>query len=406
MEFQRDTALRAIFEHSSVGIIISGADGVILEANPFASKMFGYEITELTNQKVEVLLPPRIHEKHVVYREGYNKKPEPRAMGTGRELSAIRKNGVEFPVEVSLSSFKVEDKLRIVSFINDVTDKQKYRQKLESLVEERTQELSGALVELNSTNEHLREEMKTRKIAENQARESLKRERELSELKSRFVSMASHEFRTPLAGIMTSVSLLQKYTEPGFEEKRDKHFKRIKSLIRNLTGILNDFLSIDKLEQGGVKVSPQKFEIKKFIETTVSIISETHHNEREIIQQFHFEEMSVFLDKEFLRNILTNLLTNALKYSDTQALIKVELSESAEQVILKVIDEGYGIPEADQKHLFERFFRANNVDTIQGTGLGLNIVKRYVSLMRGSISFSSQLNKGTIFTVTLPKELK
>lgn len=402
MKFHNESALRALFSHSNIGIIITDSKGVILEMNPFAEKMFGFSQNESMGLSIEALLPHKIRDKHIGLREKYMEAPTPRAMGEGRDLEALHRNGHTFPVEVSLSVFKAGSELRIVSFINDITEKENYKRELEAHVEQRTKELSAALVELNLTNQNLVKEVKTRKEAQEQIKLAYKKSQELSELKTRFVSMASHEFRTPLAGIMTSLSLLRKYTAPEFEEKREKHFTRIKQLVQNLTSILNDFLSVDKLEQGGAKISRTSFELRSFVESIVANLSITALNEREIHCYFNFREQIVFLDQDFIRNILNNLITNAMKYSPDESHIDVRVSLDEQQVTIDVTDLGVGIPQDEQKHVFERFFRAPNVMTIAGTGLGLNIVKRYVELLNGSISFKSVEGEGSTFTVKLP----
>ena len=233
---------QALFEHSSIGIIISNVDGVIEKSNPFVSKMFGYESEELSGKKIEILIPSHLKEKHIEYRKMYNENPKPRTMGSNLNLLAVKKDGDQFPVEISLSYFEINDKRLIVSFVNDITERKKSERELkqltielESKVEARTKELSDALLELNKTNE--------------QIRKTLVKEQELSELKSRFVSMASHEFRTPLSGILTSASLIGSYCKPEEEEKRARHVLTIKKSVKNLTLILNDFLSLDKLNQ-------------------------------------------------------------------------------------------------------------------------------------------------------------
>ncbi len=388
----------ALFEHSSIGIIISNQDGEIERTNLYASNMFGYERDELIGQKIEVLIPPHLKERHIIYRKMYNQNPQPRTMGSNLNLLAVKKCGNQFPVEISLSYFETTNYRRIVSFINDITSRKKSEtalkkltEELESKVEERTEELSNALKQLSEINEGMRN--------------TLMREQELSELKSRFVSMASHEFRTPLAGIMTSVSLISSYHKPEDEPKREKHVQTIKKSVKNLTSILNDFLSLDKLNEGKVKSTPSEFMLKDLVEEIVEefrIVSE----KEQFIETPVIASVKMFQDRDMLRNIFVNLISNAIKYSAEKSKITLTAEQAGEDVVIKVQDQGIGIPEADQKHLFELFFRAHNVTTIKGTGLGLNIVKRYLNMMGGEISFTSVENKGTTFVVKLPMEMK
>lgn len=404
---------RALFEHSSIGIIISNEGGVIEQSNPYASKMFGYAPGELNGQKVEVLIPPHIREKHVTYRENYNKHPQPRAMGSNLNLMAVKKDSTLFPVEVSLTFFETDGRRQIVSFVNDITERKRAEndlrrltEELEFKVRERTKELSDALLELSHTNEGLHQEMEQRKKVEAQIRGMLENEKELNELKSRFVSMASHEFRTPLGGILTSVSLIGKYPKTEDEPKREKHVQNIKKSVRNLTNILNDFLSSDKLDQGKVTSSPSQFDFSKFIDEAVGELKETSDKGHKF-DVFHKEEhLSVFQDKEMIRNVVINLISNAIKYSPEESTVFIRSKLNGGNVMLEIQDQGMGIPQEDQKHLFERFFRAKNVINLQGTGLGLNIVRRYLDLMGGTISFVSKENEGTTFIVSLPVEKK
>lgn len=404
---------RALFEHSSIGIIISNEAGIIEKANPFAAKIFGYSPEELNGQMIEVLIPPHIREKHVQYRDNYNRNPQPRSMGSNLNLMAVKKDSTLFPVEVSLTFFEHEGHRQIVSFVNDITERKRAEndlrrmtEELESKVKERTKELSDALLELSHTNEGLHQEMEQRKKVEAQIRGMLEKEKELNEMKSRFVSMASHEFRTPLGGILTSVSLIAKYPNTEDAPKREKHIQNIKKSVRNLTNILNDFLSLDKLDQGKVSSSPSQFDLTKFIDEIFEELKETSDKSNRFGVSHKVTGKSIFQDKEMIRNVIINLVSNAIKYSPEDSTVFIRTNVKNEEVHIEIQDQGMGIPLADQKHLFERFFRAKNVTNLQGTGLGLNIVKRYLDLMGGSISFISKENEGTTFIVTLPVEKK
>lgn len=412
LNYMDQMTFQALFEHSSMGIIISNEDGVIVKTNPYAAKIFGYAPGELIGQLIEVLVPPQLRERHVHYRKQYVENPHPRAMGSNLHLLAVKKDGAQFPVEISLTYFESQGRKEIVSFINDITERKsaenalrKLTEELESKVAERTKELSDALLELSHTNEGLHKEMEQRKKVEAQIREMLEREKELSELKSRFVSMASHEFRTPLGGILTSATLAEKYPRPEDEPKRAKHIQNIKKSVKSLTNILNDFLSLDKLEQGKITSSPIEFNFIKFIEELIQDIRETNPKHK-IELEHKVSEVVLFQDKEMVRNILLNLLSNAIKYSAESTTINVRTDSREHNLVIEIQDQGIGIPKEDQKHLFERFFRAHNVTNLQGTGLGLNIVKRYLDLMGGQIDFTSVENVGTVFSITLPLEKK
>lgn len=253
------------------------------------------------------------------------------------------------------------------------------------------------LVEINNTQQ---------KRAEKEIKRAFEKERQLNELKSRFVSMASHEFRTPLSTILSSINLMLKYLEhPNGKEKIKKHGQKIASSVKNLTSILNDFLSIDKLEEGKVELHPSKFNFSQLVRNMVDDLEE-HLKEGQEFQLVLPDDQPVFQDPNILRNVIINLLTNAIKYSHENQEILIKVWEIKNRVFLEVQDYGIGIPEEEQAQLFERFFRAKNAFNLQGTGLGLNIVKRYVDLIHGKISFFSREQEGTTFTVQFPKKFK
>ena len=227
-------------------------------------------------------------------------------------------------------------------------------------------------------------------------------EQELNELKSRFVSMASHEFRTPLSAILTSAILIRKQNGQGKEKEREKYLDQIERNVTNLTVILNDFLSLSKLEEGKVVARLERFDIVSFSEELVKENNIGLKKNQTINVSSPQEEFFVHLDEKLLGHILNNLLSNASKYSPEATHINFKISQKKESVVLQITDEGIGIPEEEQKHLFTRFFRAKNVANIEGTGLGLNIVKNYTELMGGTIEFKSKINKGTTFWVELP----
>ncbi|MCE9624611.1 MAG: HAMP domain-containing histidine kinase, partial [Deltaproteobacteria bacterium] len=253
---------------------------------------------------------------------------------------------------------------------------------------------------------NLQEEMEQRQRAERETLEALEKEKELNELKSRFVSMASHEFRTPLSAILTSVSLIDRYHLPEDEKKRAKHVQTIKSSVHSLTNILNDFLSLDKLEKGKVEYRPSQFDLVGFATELADEMQELAKPGQRIVYRHTGCDGPVFLDKHMFRGILINLLSNAIKYSDEGQEISFTSEMDLTNLTLTVQDHGIGIPESDQKHLFETFFRGKNVASIQGTGLGLNIVKRCLDLMDGRIQFSSEVDEGSTFKIFLPKTKK
>lgn len=409
MPFSSNETFRQIFQGSVESIIMVDQDGKILLANPVSERMFGYEAGELIGRLVEDLLPEHLRHRHVAFRADFNKHPEPRPMGMGRDLIARRKDGSEFPVAVSLSYTHVNGELMVMAFISDITERKRseealkrseeqllvYASELEKKVQSRTEDL-------NSTINALEKEISVRKKAEEEAQKALERERELNELKSKFVSIASHEFRTPLSTILSSASLIEQYNERKEPERVSRHVQRIKLSVNHLTSILNDFLSLGKLEEGKVDVVKETIVVESFLREVEEDMVPSFKEGQRLVIDCTESPGEVFMDARILRHILFNLISNASKYSDPGKSIYITSKGRHGRIQFIVRDEGIGIPDEDQKHMFDRFFRASNAGNVQGTGLGLNIVKRYTELIGGRISFTSEHGKGSIFTVSLP----
>jgi len=241
-----------------------------------------------------------------------------------------------------------------------------------------------------------------RKRMEDGLRKALEKEKELGELKSRFVTMASHEFRTPLTTILSSTFLLENYTGENYEKEKLVHTNRIKRAVNNLTMILNEFLSIEKFEEDKVKVTFTAVDIPSYIKNVVFEM-ELLKKDGQAIEYHHSGKKEVInLDSKLLWSIVTNLISNALKYSKESRKIKVKSEIFDNSLKLTVSDSGIGIPPEEHKYIFERFYRARNATNFEGTGLGLHIVQKYVHLMKGTIAFESKLNGGTDFIVILP----
>jgi signal transduction histidine kinase len=242
-----------------------------------------------------------------------------------------------------------------------------------------------------------------RKSMEEGLLKALEREKELGELKSRFVTMASHEFRTPLTSILASTFLLENISGSDYEKDKVIHTNRIKRSVNNLTTILNEFLSLQKLEENKVSVVRTNINIPEFIHDDLIGEMDVVKKAGQVIEYKHLSEQTVaYLDHHLLWSIVTNLLSNSLKYSKVSSEILITSELKGSTLNLLVSDYGIGIPEDEQKYIFGRFYRARNALNIEGTGLGLHIVQKYVHLLNGTITFESQLDKGTNFTVVLP----
>ncbi len=240
------------------------------------------------------------------------------------------------------------------------------------------------------------------KQTELEIQKNLAREIKLNEMKSRFVTMASHEFRTPLSAIASSATLIGKYQQDHEQEKRDKHIQRIKRSVADLTVILDDFLSLDKLESDQMGVNLTETHLLDFFQQITDEFSTTLKTNQTLLPTLKINLEKGKIDSAIIKNCCFNLLSNASKYSADNGKIKFLVEADPGLLKISVADTGIGIPKSEQPLLFSRFFRAKNATNIQGTGLGLNIVKRYAELMRGQISFKSELDKGTTFTLTIP----
>jgi PAS domain S-box-containing protein len=385
----------ALFLHATEGILVANDKGEITKANPSAERLFGYGKGELDGQKIEVLVPKRLAHRHVDHRDRYNGQPHARSMGAGMDLYGLKKDGSEFPVEISLSPYSAPEGKFVIAFIVDITVRKQAEEKLKNYSAELERQVKNRTLILEEAIEELE---KTKRVLNS----ALEKEKELNELKSRFVSMASHEFRTPLTTMMSSLSLINKYADQHDTENRTKHVNKIKTSINNLTDILNDFLSVSKLEEGKIDYQPEEMNLKIFMEEVVSEMKGMTLKGQTISYQHTGNEI-VSLDKKLLKNVLFNLISNAIKFSPDGGPVEVASQLSATSVKITVKDQGVGIPKEDQKHLFERFFRGQNATHIQGTGLGLNIIAKYAELMNGSINFESEESKGTTFTIIIPQ---
>lgn len=400
MEGQQEEKFAALFKFATSGILLTNQRGQIVMTNPALDQLFGYQPDELLGKPVEILIPTRLGERHTAHREHFHQNPNPRSMGIGLDLKGLRKDGSEFPVEVSLSPFKSSEGAFVVAFVVDNT----YRKNYENSILQQKQELAALTEALQNLNEGLENKVAERTAELEQAKNglavALDKERELGELKSRFVSMASHEFRTPLTAVLSSAGLAGQYAERGDFENVQKHATRIKNAVNGLNSILTEFLSLGRLEEGRLAVHPEAVGLTE-------CVAEVHEGLKSLFkpgQTFehrHTGAPTARLDANLCKNILINLVSNAIKYSPEGAPIVVESVVGEHTTRLSVRDRGMGIPENEQKHLFDRFFRASNAaNSTQGTGLGLYIVQRYAEMMGGTVGFESS-ETGSVFWVEM-----
>lgn len=351
--------VEVILNNSSDSIILTNADAIIQQVNPAFDAVFGYSSEDVIGQSLLTLISPN---NIALFLEGLRI-----VIITGQaqrsEVMAVRQDGTLFHADIALAGVLRDGRMRdVICSFRDITDL---------------------------------------KRVEADIRTALERERELNELKSRFTSMVSHEFRTPLSVIMSSTDLLREYSDRMTEEKRIGHFQQIEDQIRHLVNLLDDMLTISRAEAVEVQTNTEAIDLTIFCEEVIAAIQQTTltHTIQFVVQGEH---RKVRVDTKLMHQALNNLLSNAIKYSLEGGIINLDLIYEDHQICVHVKDKGIGIPEIEHAHLFEAFHRAKNVGNIQGTGLGLPIVKQAVEAHGGSISFESTLGIGTTFQIIIP----
>jgi len=364
---------KAILDNARVMLYAMNEKGLIQFFNPEATRLTGYEASEVVLKHT----PTLFHRQE--------------------EIEACRKELLEeFQIDAP-NDFEVIKQKALLNHINTMeccfVNKQKKEVPVSltiTPIRDKQKKLIGFMGVAIDISE--------RKNAEINLLEALEKEKKLGEMKSRFVSMASHEFRTPLSTILSSAYLVEKYSELSEQPKREKHISRIISAVNNLTNILNEFLSVGKIEEGKLVLNISTFNVKKLIEGIITDLKSMLKPGQEIIFSHEGTE-DIILDSSLLKNIILNLISNAIKFSSEHSPIHISCSHIEDEFIIKVKDKGIGISKEDQEHLMDRFFRGANAVNVQGTGLGLHIVSKYVECMQGKMSYESVLNEGTTFTI-------
>lgn len=385
--------LKAIIENAIEGIITIDEHGIVESINPAALLLFGYEAQEVIGKNISFLMPEPYKSAHDGYLHNYLTTGVKKIIGIGREVKGLKKDRSTFPFRLSVSEVNYENRKIFTGFVHDLTKQKEaedqllnYTEELEEKVNTRTRDLINLISELEHTKEDLSK--------------SLEKEKELGQLKSRFVSMASHEFRTPLSSVQLSATLIDKYAHKQDLINIEKHVKKIKGSVELLTNILNDFLSLERLETGQTLVSFGEINLVKFSEEIIEEMRPITKQNQNIVYQHTGNRDAVNLDPNLLKSAIINLISNSIKYSGENTFIEFNTELDNDTCTIEVKDNGIGIPIEEQKYLLEPFFRANNTGKIPGTGLGLNIVKRYVTLMNGNISWISKQDEGTTFKLT------
>jgi len=400
------------FDSLLEGLCITNEEGRIVIINSAFEEIFGYDEAELLGKKIERLIPESHRSLHIKHFQNYLKSPKKYKKGKGREFIGLHKNGRILDLEIGLNYFEYEGVFFAKALVSEIgTRKQKElrikekNRNLEFEVQERTSQLIRVVSKLESSNLKLKEKIKEKIIAENRAKIAFEKEKELNMMQKKFISMVSHEFKTPLSGMMTSASLIEKYNETQGNKKISNHAGTVKRLVIQMNSILDDFISLEKTESENYPLRLSKFKfcdlINKIVNDAQVILKEGQRIEVTPCEL----PIEVWQDKKVVEIIVNNILYNAIKYSPVHSVIKIKIRRN-DLLKISVEDPGIGIPKEAQQYIFDRFFRANNALTIQGTGIGLNTVKRYLEKLNGSIEIKSEENQGTKVILKLPIDHK
>lgn len=371
----QDLKPKVLIENLPVGIFLFDYSGVIVASNQLFCEIFSVKQAELEGKKIDTYL-----------KSSFKKEVEKPSPGNERfqkqQIELLNNQGETFQAEVSAFDSGIDNQiLYLCSLVN-----RKDRKKLESELQKQ--------IDLKDS-----------------FKDKLEEENELNDMKSRFLSIASHEFRTPLAGILSSLNLINRYLVADHEtwskfinrEKVVNHLDKINESVKNLTTILQKFLALGNIEKGEIPVKYIKFNLKKTLASQAAQFQEICKPNQRISYVHESRNVTVSLDKYLLKNIMNNLLSNAIKFSPENSSIRVSSEITKNEIRIAVKDHGIGIPQSEQNKIFLRFFRARNALTYEeGTGLGLNIVSKYVELINGKITFDSEVNKGTTFKIVFP----
>ena len=398
-----------LFNNIPEGLLIVNDNQQIVLLNSSIETLFGYKKDELISQPFNTLIPEKFHSVTSKYFETYIKSSNSDNLLSFFNSLVINKYNKTFIVEIKLSTFKIDGKSNIIALISEISSRKKSEKRttmlnaqLEGIVKQRTKQLSNTINTLKELNKNYELEIKKRIEGELKIKASLKKEKELNELKTKFLSMVSHEFKTPLSGILTSTMLLKKYNLSEQQEKRDKHINTIANKVHYLNNIINDFLSIERINTNNVVYKFSTFNLSKIVNEVVYNANMLLKRGQKINIPRNTDEFILYQDEMFLELALSNLINNAVKYSSENSTIDIAIKTKNKNIEFKISDDGIGIPKKDQKFIFNRYFRAENALNSQGTGIGLNIVKSHLENLGGSIQFTSIENQGSTFTFDLP----
>lgn len=372
---------KVCFDSMQLGIIVWDFNNEIVLANFPASKIFSYTADELFGKNIYDLFK----DKQVI--NGFIKNPDHLKYHLAIEEIGIDKNGNEITLELNLGSIEFEKRKFYKALISDIKERKEKELKIDNLNLRLEKEVNLRNIEL----EHVVNKLKN----------SLNKEIELNNLKTKFISLASHEFKTPLSAILTSAELIVKYSDLGIIPKQQEHLFKVKSMVNHLNNMVDSILTLENIENGAFIKSSEKFYLGELISQIIANAKPLLQKKVILFNNDHDE--IIYHDSNILKIIITNILNNSIKYSNENSTIKVKYSFNKSNIYISIGDDGIGIPSNEQNLIFKRFFRAKNASAYPGTGIGLNIVNGYVKKLNGAISFKSKENVGTVFNVQLPK---
>jgi PAS domain S-box-containing protein len=358
-------------------------DGRITILNEAAERMFGYTRDELLGLNVDSVVPASMRSGHAEHRASYANHPKTRPMGTGLELQGQRKDGSLFPVEISLSPNWIEGSLHVIASVRDITERKAVENRLRTLREQYTAELTVKNEQLEVRNQEVER---------------------ANRLKTEFLASMSHELRTPLHTIIGFSELLSEQLEGPLTEKQQRFVGHILQDARHLLELINEVLDISKIESGRLELKPESFDFSQCVEEVMAGIRHQAAIKNIQLENQNAFHNSLYADRVRIKEILYNLLNNAVKFTPEGGRVWIEAERQGEGLHISVCDTGIGIPEKEQRSIFEKFYQVGDTTggVREGTGLGLPITKHLVELHGGAISVTSQPGKGSSFRLVLP----